>query len=164
MDKSGRFLSELAQQHRPGLQQDIREQFGALCYRIHETSGQIEVLLITTRESHRWTIPKGWPMAGKKGHQVARQEALEEAGVRGKISKKVFGRFTYLKFLADGQRVPCMVQVHLLRVENTVEQYKESGQRDLLWCTCFEAAVKVSEPELKGLFRLLYERRGRPSS
>ncbi|TCR67917.1 NUDIX hydrolase [Rhizobium sp. BK376] len=136
----------------------LRQQVGALCYRVNMATNEVEILLITTRKSHRWAIPKGWPMGGKAPHEAAKQEALEEAGVSGKISKKVFGHFTYLKYLPDGERVPCMVQVHLLRVEFTVAAYKERGQREIIWCSCFEAAIKVNEPELKGLFRLLYDR------
>jgi 8-oxo-dGTP pyrophosphatase MutT (NUDIX family) len=136
----------------------LRQQIGALCYRVNIATNDLEVLLITTRESHRWAIPKGWPMDGKSPHQAAKQEALEEAGVSGKVSKRVFGHFTYMKCLSDGERVPCMVEVHLLRTEYAVAAYKERGQREILWCTCFEAAIKVGEPELKGLFRLLYDR------
>jgi 8-oxo-dGTP pyrophosphatase MutT (NUDIX family) len=151
----------LAEMARAGvyLPDGLRQQVGALCYRIDMATNDLEVLLITTRESHRWAIPKGWPMNGKSPHQAAKQEALEEAGVSGKVSKRVFGHFTYLKCLADGEKVPCMVEVHLLRAEHAVTAYKEQGQRKILWCSCFEAAVKVGEPELKGLFRLLYDRR-----
>jgi 8-oxo-dGTP pyrophosphatase MutT (NUDIX family) len=159
LGKDRPFLAESANVAPALLQQGVREQFGALCYRINAATQELEVLLITTRETHRWAIPKGWRMEGKSAHRIAEQEAHEEAGVCGKVSKKVFGYFTYLKCLNDGEQVPCMVQVHLLRVETVLDRYKEQGQRKLLWCSCFEAAVKVGEPELKGLFRLLHERR-----
>ncbi|MEZ2126270.1 MULTISPECIES: NUDIX hydrolase [unclassified Sinorhizobium] len=129
------------------------EQCAALCYR-HAADG-VQVLILTSRESGRWIIPKGWPMDGKKPHQVAAQEALEEAGVRGKAKKKPFGYFTYLKELDSGQRVPCLVQVHLLKVESMEEDFPEKDQRTLEWVSCLEAALRVKEPELKGLFLLL---------
>ena len=69
----------------------FREQYAALCYRRNPDTGTIAVLLVTSRESLRWIVPKGWPIQGKKPHQVAAIEALEEAGVRGKIRKKPFG-------------------------------------------------------------------------
>jgi hypothetical protein len=75
------------------------------------------------------------------------------------VSKKAFGYFTYLKCLDDGEKVPCPVQVHLLKADRILDRYKEQGERELLWCSCFEAAVNAGEPELKGLFRLLHERR-----
>jgi 8-oxo-dGTP pyrophosphatase MutT (NUDIX family) len=121
---------------------EARRQFAALCYRFNDVTRDLEVLLITTRESRRWAIPKGWPMVGRSAHQVAEQEAREEAGVCEKVSKKPFGYFTYLKCLNDGDKVPCMVQVHLLKAEKILDRYKEQGERELLWCSCFEAAVK----------------------
>lgn len=94
-------------------------------------------------------------MDGKKPHQVAAQEALEEAGIRGKAKKKPFGYFTYLKGLDSGQHVPCLVQVHLLKVESMEAHFSEKNQRALEWVSCLEATRRVKEPELKGLFLLL---------
>ena len=34
-------------------------------------------------------LPKGWPMKGKKPTPAAATEALEEAGLLGKISKPI---------------------------------------------------------------------------
>jgi 8-oxo-dGTP pyrophosphatase MutT (NUDIX family) len=47
-----------------------RAQVGALPVR--GKAGAYEVLLVTSRESGRWIIPKGWPMRGKKDHEAAR--------------------------------------------------------------------------------------------
>ena len=52
------------------------QQIGAICYRTNEM-GAVEVLLITTRDSGRWTIPKGWPIENLKPHQAAEREAWE---------------------------------------------------------------------------------------
>lgn len=69
---------------------EIRTQYAAICYRrTDDSSGPIEVLLITSRGTGRWVIPKGWPMAKKKPHEVASQEAWEEAGVRGRVRKRL---------------------------------------------------------------------------
>jgi len=135
----------------------FREQYAALCYRRDPVSGNIAVLLVTSRESVRWIMPKGWPIRGKKPHQVAAIEAWEEAGVRGNIRKKPFGYFTYLKVLDNGQGVPCIVQVYLLEVDSMDEAFREKGQRVLEWVTCVEAARRVREPELRGLFLKLQE-------
>lgn len=144
------FLSELAPHTGAMFKERMREQFAALCYR--NRSDLFEVLLVTSRESGRWIIPKGWPMTGKKPHEVAAIEAFEEAGVLGKAKKKPFGYFTYLKMFEDGRRVPCCVQVHLLDVEKILDAFHEKGQRSREWVSCTEAAKRVREPELKGLF------------
>ncbi|AVA25099.1 NUDIX hydrolase [Rhizobium sp. NXC24] len=146
-----RFLSDLASHADELFNGPIYEQCAAICYRRNEELGISEVLLVTSRESGRWVIPKGWPIKGKKPHEVAAIEAFEEAGVRGKIKKKPFGYFTYLKQLADGNRVPCIVQLHLLEVEKIYEDFPERGQRRNAWVSFIEAANRVREPELKGL-------------
>jgi 8-oxo-dGTP pyrophosphatase MutT (NUDIX family) len=148
---SDRFLSDLASHADALFHGPIYEQYAAICYRKHPEFGTAEVLIVTSRESGRWIIPKGWPIKGKKPHEVAAIEAFEEAGVRGKIKKKPFGYFTYLKQLADGHRVPCIVQLHLLEVEKTCEDFPERGQRRSEWVSFIEAASRVREPELKGL-------------
>lgn len=61
----------------------------------------------------------------------------------------------YLKNLDDGGKSPCLVQVHVLKVDDLLDKYPERGQRTIEWVSCSEAATRVAEPELKGLFRLL---------
>ncbi|MBB6305459.1 NUDIX hydrolase [Rhizobium leucaenae] len=132
----------------------MAEQVGAICYR-PDGAGHIEVLLITTRETQRWTIPKGWPIKGLKAHEAAEREAWEEAGIKGKVKKKPIGYFTYLKVLEAGKSVPSLVQVHLLAVESQGDNFPEHGQRTTEWMPLPEAARRVREPELKGLFTRL---------
>lgn len=127
-----------------------RQQYAALCYRVDPIHG-LQVLLLTSRETRRWVIPKGWPMKGKKAHAVAEREAYEEAGVRGTAEKQALGHFGYLKKLKNGLKVPVRVQVHPLKVENMVEDFKEKGVRDLEWVGCHTAASRVQEPELRNL-------------
>ncbi|MCJ8506505.1 NUDIX hydrolase [Rhizobium lemnae] len=127
-----------------------RQQYAALCYRIDSIHG-LQILLLTSRETRRWVIPKGWPMKGKKAHAVAEREALEEAGVRGTAEKEAFGHFGYLKKLKNGLKVPVRVQVHPLRVDAMVDNFKEKGVRDLDWADCQTAASRVQEPELRNL-------------
>lgn len=65
----------------------FRQQYAALCFR-YADGGTIEILLVTSRTSGRWIIPRGWPMKRKKPHQAAAIEAWEEAGVRGRVRRK----------------------------------------------------------------------------
>ncbi|NTF45618.1 NUDIX hydrolase [Rhizobium sp. AC27/96] len=145
------FLSELASHTDALFQGRAYEQYAAICYRKLAERGGAEVLIVTSRESGRWVVPKGWPIKGKKPHEVAAIEAFEEAGVRGKVKKKPFGYFTYIKQLADGNGVPCVVELHLLEVERTFQDFPERGQRRSEWVSFIEAASRVREPELKGL-------------
>lgn len=129
-------------------------QCGALCHRRNPASGAVEFLILTSRESGRWIIPKGWPMKGKPLHRAAEIEAREEAGIRGKARKKPLGYFTYLKTRDDGTSVPCTVEVHLLETQRQESSFREKGQRQIEWVSATEAAHRVSLPELKGLFAL----------
>jgi 8-oxo-dGTP pyrophosphatase MutT (NUDIX family) len=116
-------------------------QVGALCFRASDV-GQVEILLITTRETHRWTIPKGWPIKGLKPHEVAEREAWEEAGIKGRAKKKPYGYYTYLKRLADDRTIPSVVEVHVLEVKEACNNFPEIGQRTLIWLSPIDAELK----------------------
>ncbi|AYG58196.1 NUDIX hydrolase [Rhizobium jaguaris] len=128
-----------------------RQQYAALCYRVRKKTGELEVLLLTSRDTGRWVIPKGWPMPGKLSHEVAAREAFEEAGVRGTIETEPLGAFNYDKVLKDGIQVPCRVQVYALDVTDLAKNFKEKGERSIEWVSCDEAAKRVREPELRGI-------------
>ena len=81
-----RKFGGMVKNHRP-----TRIQFGALPYRF-DRHADLEVLLITSRETGRWIIPKGGPIKGFKPGQTAALEAYEEAGVRGRVSARPLGR------------------------------------------------------------------------
>lgn len=128
----------------------FRQQYAALCFRFDEND-QLNVLVITSRDSGRWVIPKGWPMKKKSPHEAAAIEAREEAGVRGIVRKKPIGRYTYLKWLDDGDVAPCVVDVFQLEATQISQDFKERGQRSIAWVTPDEAARRVREIELKSL-------------
>src|SRR3954451_5000479 len=104
-------------------------QFAALPWRIG-AGGRREVMLLTTRETRRWVIPKGWPMKGRKPPEVASQEAYEEAGLVGQIiGKRPIGSFHYEKRLKHGA-VLCEVRVFLFRVDQQLDDWPEKSQRE----------------------------------
>jgi len=124
-----------------------RSQFAALPWR-RDTAGEVEVMLITSRETRRWVIPKGWPIKGKTSRKSAAQEAFEEAGIRGKISKRPIGAYAYDKRLKNGRLQHVRVAVFGLQVESEAAAYPELGQREKAWLPLAEAARLVEEPEL----------------
>ncbi|MCX7643734.1 MAG: NUDIX hydrolase [Rhodobacteraceae bacterium] len=126
-----------------------RTQVAALCWRAD--AGRVEVLLITSRETGRWVLPKGWARPGAEPHLEAAREAWEEAGVRGTASAECIGLYSYQKVLTPEAGVPCMVAVYPLQVATLAKDYPEKGQRRLKWFPPQRAAGKVSEPELKAL-------------
>jgi 8-oxo-dGTP pyrophosphatase MutT (NUDIX family) len=138
----------MSQRTSPGKERRHRAQVAALPVRL--AADGIGVLLVTSRETRRWIIPKGWPMKGRKDHQAAAQEALEEAGVAGRIGKHPIGAYTYQKRL--GQRVePFRVMVYLLTVETQLDTWRERDQRKRRWFAPAEAAARVKEPALAAM-------------
>lgn len=148
--KNKTYLGQLAAHADRLFRGQAIEQYAAICYM--RMSDSIKVLLITSRQSGRWVIPKGWAMDSRAPHQVAEREAWEEAGIRGKARKKPFGYYTYLKMLDTGDRVASVVQVHLVETTAIDVEFKEKGQRTIVWLAPHEAAALVREPELKSLF------------
>lgn len=122
-----------------------RAQYGALPYRL---SPQLEILLVTSRETGRWVIPKGWPIRLKSRRKVAALEALEEAGVEGRVAKEPLGEFDYLKVLRSGENQACRVTVFAMEVAAQREAWREQAQRNAQWFGWEEAAAAVQEPGL----------------
>ncbi|MEI2687133.1 MAG: NUDIX hydrolase [Cypionkella sp.] len=124
-------------------------QFGAICYRMHR--GKVEILLITSRDTGRWVVPKGWPIVGLGAAETAAREAWEEAGVEGSIQAMALGHFTYAKAIAGKPSVHCAVDVFALRVEALKDRFPERKERRRKWFAAAKAARKVAEPELRKL-------------
>lgn len=115
--------------------------------------GEIEILLITSRTSRRWLIPKGWPIAGKSAAEAALQEAFEEAGVRGEANVVPFGSYRYEKLLKDGTLLPCQVTVYAMDVRQELDDWPELEERERRWLSLAEAAGMIHEPHLQRLLR-----------
>ncbi len=145
------LLTQLAAMPEHLRRADFRQQYAALCFRRNPDGDDIEILVITSRETGRWIIPKGWPMKKKKPHEAAALEASQEAGVRGRVGKRAVGRYTYLKWLDNQQVAPCIVEVFAIEVTQQKANFKEQGQRKLAWVSPDEAARRVREVELKSL-------------
>lgn len=162
IERNRQFWKDAASQLRSLFGRPPRLQFGALCYRTsgEGRKGKIEVLLITSRETGRWVIPKGWPMEGRAPFEVASREAYEEAGMCGKAVAAPIGHFAYGKTLKNGLTVRCIVQVHAMEVKNCKKDFPERGQRRLCWMTPQEAADRVDEPALKAIFAAFSPRNG----
>ena len=141
---AGAALSALG--HPPSLQ------VGALCWR-RSGAGAIRILLITSRDTGRWVIPKGWPMRRRSDVEAAAREAWEEAGVRGEPSERSIGLFAYEKGIGQGRALHCIVKVFPLEVRQMQRSYPETGQRRIKWFSPDKAARKVAEPELAALIR-----------
>lgn len=129
---------------------DKARQVAALPYRTN-AKGQVEVMLITSRETKRWVIPKGNHIVGLKPHEAAAEEAFEEAGLTGIGCPTALGAFDYEKRLSRGGVRPTTVEVFPIAVICQAEVWPELGERECRWFGISEAAEAVDEPDLKAM-------------
>lgn len=130
---------------------ETRTQFAALPFR--RKKGGIEVLVVSSLDSGRWIIPKGWPMDGMTPADAAAQEAWEEAGARGRVFDTCIGLYSYSKFLDEELSLPVIVAVFGLEVSRMDDTFPESGKRKRRWLSLKKAAARVDEKELKHIIR-----------
>lgn len=124
----------------------VRTQFAALCYRM--VKNKPEILLITSRETGRWVIPKGWPMEGKTPAECALIEAWEEAGVTGRVTGPCLGLYTYMKAMPNGPDLPCAVMVFPVLVQKLSDDFPEASERRRKWMRRKKAVDRIDEAEL----------------
>jgi 8-oxo-dGTP pyrophosphatase MutT (NUDIX family) len=131
-----------------------RIQYAALPYRLNRRS-RTEIMLVTSRGTQRWIIPKGWPQRGRAAPDSAAHEAFEEAGVVGSVGRRSVGSFSYEKRLRNGAVMVCEVRVFPLKVTRQTKQWPEKDQRQVKWLPAKEAAEIVQEDKLSEIIRRL---------
>jgi 8-oxo-dGTP pyrophosphatase MutT (NUDIX family) len=124
-------------------------QYAALPWR--KAGDALEILLITTLNTRRWIVPKGWPLEGKSPQDSAAQEAMEEAGIVGNIAKAPLGSFHYNKLRKSGETVSCKVDVFPMEVARQRRSWAEKDRREARWFSIDEAIAHVTEPGLRRL-------------
>lgn len=125
-------------------------QVAALPWR-QRRDGNIEILLISSRDTGRWILPKGWPERDETLAQSALREAGEEAGISGTIRNEPVGSYFYGKRLETGLARRCEVQVFPIKVTRLAKAWPEKGQRKRIWVSPEKAAELVNEPDLAEL-------------
>ena len=129
-------------------------QVAALCRR--GSSKKCEVLLITSRDTGRWIVPKGWPIDGLSAPDVALTEAWEEAGVKsGTITQEPIGTYDYDKRMDKNRTIPVTVRVYMIDEVKLKDNYPEVDERNRRWVTPKKAATMVDEPGLRKILRNL---------
>ena len=124
-------------------------QYGVLAYRVAE-GGEPLILLVTSRDTRRWVIPRGNPVVGLPPPASAAEEAYEEAGVRGETQPRELGSYRYRKRRRFGS-VPAEVYVFPMRVTEELEEWPEQAERERRWFARAEAAAAVDEQDLAAL-------------
>lgn len=133
----------------------VIRQIAALPYRNEGSAvdAPVSILLVTSRETKRWVIPKGNIAIGAVPHVAAAQEAEEEAGVLGAVCPTPLGSYRYRKRRRNGASLMIDVDVFPLAVNNELAEWKERGERQRKWFALADAANAVEEPDLRDLIR-----------
>lgn len=113
----------------------------------------VSILLVTSRETKRWVIPKGNPIPGLSPHAAAAHEAEEEAGVLGAACPAAIGRYKYRKTRKNGASLMLEVDVFPILVTTELDEWEEADQRERRWFPLADAANAVDEDDLKALIR-----------
>jgi len=136
-------------------------QFAAIPFKVAPEG--LRVLLVTSRETRRWVVPKGWPIRGLKPREVAAREAFEEAGMIGTIvGKHPIGSYHYSKQFTADREMLCHVSVFLLSVDHQADEWPEKAQRECRWVDPIEAARMVQEGGLAEILRCAFPSIKRP--
>lgn len=110
-------------------------------------------MLVTSRESKRWVLPKGNLIAGLTPHAAAAHEAEEEAGVQGLACPTALGTYRYRKTKKSGASLMVEVDVFPIMITNELDEWEEQMARERRWFTLDAAANAVDEPDLQVLIR-----------
>ena len=108
----------------------------------------VEVMLVTSRETKRWVLPKGNRIKGLSPHAAAAQEAHEEAGVIGSVCPTPLGNYSYRKLLRSGAALLVEVVVFPFAVTAELDDWPERDQRTRRWFPLAAAIEAVEEPDL----------------
>ncbi len=127
-------------------------QFGVIPVR-RSADGGVEVMLITSRDTRRWVVPRGNPIIGKSPPESAAQEAYEEAGIIGPVEPEAVGSYTYEKRRRLGIALPALVHLFRMSVAEERDDWPEKGERERRWFPAEEAAAAVHEADLARLIR-----------
>ena len=115
-----------------------------LCYR--RVKSKLKILLITSRDTGRWVLPKGWPMDGCTSAETV-IEAWEEAAPRHSGDPGCEGIYSYDKELDTGVMLPVIVAVFGVKTTRS-QPHSMKPQSAAANGHPKEAARLVDEPDL----------------
>lgn len=130
-------------------------QSAVLPYR--QVDGKLEIMVIASRKGTRWVIPKGVKEPELSLRDSAGKEALEEAGVHGRLDDEPIGHYDYEKWGGV-----CHVAVFPMEVNESVpEDEWEESHRERRWLNPRKARRLLDERALRKLVDKLAKRLGK---
>ena len=138
--------------YQTGLKKRPRRQSAAAVFR--GSGDERELLLVTSRDTGRWIVPKGWIEAGEDGEEAALRETWEEAGLIGEVLPGgPVGHYRYIKQRPRRGDAICDVDVYLLKLLEEHDQWPERDERRRKWFPVAIAIGLIDEDGLKDVIR-----------
>ena len=131
-----------------------RQQYGVIPWRTAK-SGELRIMLVTSRGKGRWIVPKGWQEPDRAPYMSAALEAFEEAGVIGEVVPRPLATFEYLTVSDTLDEERRLVTLFSMHVVGTLTNWPERHQRKRRWFGLAEAANVVDDPELASVIAAL---------
>tara|TARA_Y100001963_G_scaffold158990_1_gene260721 strand:- start:1017 stop:1460 length:444 start_codon:yes stop_codon:yes gene_type:complete len=91
-----------------------------------DEGGKLKIILVRSSHSGKWGLPKGGVEDHLSKKQSAELEALEEAGLKGVLGKKL-DSYKYIKGKTGREQI---VHVYPMRVTEILNKYLESEWRE----------------------------------
>lgn len=127
----------------------VQKQYGVLPY--FQQSRKIIIILITSRNSKQWIVPKGNRVPNKSKRESALLEAYEEAGLIGRIDENLKFR---IFIMSHGKKVD--LTLYPMRVnKRLIKKWPESQQRKRIEVPCDRVPSLVQWPNFKICIKLL---------
>ena len=121
------------------------KQSGVIPYIIKD--GKVKVVIITSRSGNKWIIPKGVIEPKMTPWDSAAKEALEEAGVKGKVFRKRVGKYVQKKWGGE-----CNINIYLMKVSKVNDKWDEDFRKRKV-LTPGDAADKISIKPLRHIIK-----------
>ena len=121
-------------------------QAAAIPFRRHD--GRVEICLVTTIRTGRWTVPKGFIEPGSTAPETAVREAREEAGLHGRVVGGPVGYYDVAK--EDGRH---RVAAYLMRVDRADDAWEERSVRRRRWTSVRRAEKLLAGRPVEAVFR-----------
>lgn len=114
---------------------------------VRRTTDRPQICLIRRKSGSMWSIPKGNIDPGHDWKQAGLCEALEEAGVSGRLLGEAVGTYDYQK-----GPVTLTVIVGVMEVLEELATWQEMGWRERRWCSIEEAGALLSDHPVWSLY------------
>ena len=135
--------------------------YGALPW-YRDEAGGVRVILITTRTTGSWSVPRGRRIPGKTRRRSAEIETYEESGKVARAGRKLGAYLVAPRGGEAGRKgLPLQVTVYAARVRRHVDAWPERGQRLVTDVTPTEAVGMVRDTGLAKIIGAFAESRAK---